>query len=112
MTRSAFPRPRGSKKHLDLRGVELTRFAFPRPRTKVFFKVSIVTSIIICLIFIFPPPALLQKNKQASCDWVGYVSYNNMFNVYVFTAGIVTTNKQPSDWVDAEENILISEWLS
>ena len=36
---------------------------------------------------------------------------HNMFNVYS-TAGTVAKKKQASDWVDAEENVLISEGLS
>ena len=34
-----------------------------------------------------------------------------MFNVYS-TAGTVAKKKEASDWVDAEENVLISEGLS
>ena len=52
------------RKHLHLRGVELTRFA-------LFYCFLVRENLVyryICLVFI-PSPALLQKNKQAS-DWV------------------------------------------
>ena len=56
---------RRRRKHLPLRGVELTRFAL-----FYYFLVREKLGLQVYMFKVFiPPPALLQKNKQAS-NWV------------------------------------------
>ena len=74
-----------SYKHLHLRAVELTRSA-------LFY----------CFCF--------SKGKTSSTDII-YLVFKEKSDL-ITSPALLQKNKQASDWVDAEENIFISEGLS